>query len=341
MPHRGLVNDEEDEILNSELLASNPEAVPPGVRSPAAAAAPPDVLRDYLLGRQAIDEERLARAEEQASSNRLIANLGEAAAKIGGSIAGAPQDTSGFRGLSESADLPLKRHQRQQAQEAKRDQLLASYLLKREATQEKAQAGKETSEYRGKVLEAVAGKQKTKIESDLRGEYLANPNTKQFQDISAAYNRLTEVSKAPSAAGDISMIFSYMKMLDPQSTVREGEFATAQNSGGVPARISNTYNRLMKGERLTEGQRNDFVKQAKNLYGGQYRQQETLMNTYKNLAKESGVSEKKVVIPLSNLSPQQATSAVINERDKQAIKWARENSSDPRAQKILQMHGVQ
>ena len=38
----------------------------------------------------------------------------------------------------------------------------------------------------------------------------------------------------PDAAGDMALIFSYMKMLDPNSTVREGEYATAQDAGSIP-----------------------------------------------------------------------------------------------------------
>jgi len=34
-----------------------------------------------------------------------------------------------------------------------------------------------------------------------------------------------------------------MKILDPGSVVREGEFATAQNSAGIPERIRAKYNR--------------------------------------------------------------------------------------------------
>ena len=45
-----------------------------------------------------------------------------------------------------------------------------------------------------------------------------------------------------------------MKTLDPQSVVREGEFATAENSTGIFKKYWNAYNRLVKGEKLTEEQ---------------------------------------------------------------------------------------
>ena len=69
-----------------------------------------------------------------------------------------------------------------------------------------------------------------------------------------------------NAAGDLSLIFSYMKMLDPGSTVREGEFANAQNATGVPEMVKNWWNRMLSGERLGKDQRAQFLSQAKSLY---------------------------------------------------------------------------
>jgi hypothetical protein len=37
-----------------------------------------------------------------------------------------------------------------------------------------------------------------------------------------------------------------MKMLDPTSVVREGEFATAQNAASIPIKIVNMYNKALE-----------------------------------------------------------------------------------------------
>lgn len=81
-----------------------------------------------------------------------------------------------------------------------------------------------------------------------------------------AYQRVEAAARQPSAAGDLSLIFGYMKMLDPGSVVREGEFANAQNAAGIPDRISNLYNNALKGERLNPNQREQFVTEAKKLH---------------------------------------------------------------------------
>ena len=58
------------------------------------------------------------------------------------------------------------------------------------------------------------------------------------------------------------MITGYMKMIDPGSTVREGEFATAANSGGVSDNVRSLYNSLINGKRLSPQQRENFLQSA-------------------------------------------------------------------------------
>lgn len=103
-----------------------------------------------------------------------------------------------------------------------------------------------------------------KQETTLRKEFEGSPEAKQFKTVEDSYKVINSIE--PSPAGDLSLIFSYMKMLDPGSTVREGEFANAQNAGSVPDRIYNMYNKIISGERLNDAQRTDFKNQAKQLY---------------------------------------------------------------------------
>jgi hypothetical protein len=103
-------------------------------------------------------------------------------------------------------------------------------------------------------------------ESRLRKEFNAIPQVKSFSDQSQAYGRIIASAESPSAAGDLALIFNYMKVLDPGSTVREGEFANAQNAGSVPARLGALYNNVVDGQRLTVEQRQDFVDRGGRLY---------------------------------------------------------------------------
>jgi len=95
--------------------------------------------------------------------------------------------------------------------------------------------------------------------------------SKEWRTIAPAYGRVVaayeeavkgENSGRPSPSADISLVFSFMKMLDPNSVVRESEYATAENARGVPESIRAAYNKLISGTRLTASQRADFVSQA-------------------------------------------------------------------------------
>lgn len=137
-------------------------------------------------------------------------------------------------------------------------------------------------------------KQQFDVESGLRKEFtgIAKP----YFEVRDAYNRIQQSAKEPSAAGDMALIFNYMKMLDPGSVVREGEFATAQNSAGVPDRIRAWYNRIISGERLTDDIRKDFVTQARGLYKVQEDQYQGLQGQYRDIAKRSGANPENTIV---------------------------------------------
>lgn len=111
-----------------------------------------------------------------------------------------------------------------------------------------------------------------------------------------AFTRIKSSAREPSAAGDLALIFNYMKLLDPGSTVREGEFATAQNAAGVPAVVQSYYNRVMTGERLADSQRADFLKRAGMIYNDVLGNHKRLEGQYTDIAKRNAIDPRDVVI---------------------------------------------
>ncbi|HGM7334470.1 TPA: hypothetical protein ACKQCJ_000775 [Stenotrophomonas maltophilia] len=100
-------------------------------------------------------------------------------------------------------------------------------------------------------------------EQSLRKE--VTQNLKEDQGVLSMYRNVQAAASQPSAAGDLSLIFAFMKMLDPGSVVREQEFANAQNAAGVPDQVRNAYNKAISGQRLNPTQRQDFLNQASQL----------------------------------------------------------------------------
>lgn len=130
-------------------------------------------------------------------------------------------------------------------------------------------------------------------ETTLRKEF--NTEAKPFNEVAASFSRLNSASKDDSGASDIAMIYSYMKMLDPGSVVREGEFATAENAGGVGEKIRNLYNKAIDGTRLTPKVRADYLSVAKRLNNESMVKFNKLKRRYKGISERAGLNPENTV----------------------------------------------
>jgi hypothetical protein len=126
-----------------------------------------------------------------------------------------------------------------------------------------------------------------------RGKFVTESGD--YLSMGGSLKKILAGAKEGTGAGDLSVVFSYMKTLDPTSTVREGEFANAENSAGIPAKVTNIYNKLLNGERLTNKQRRDFVSMAKELFKAAEPAQAERVRQYTNLAKQYGVSPDMII----------------------------------------------
>lgn len=136
-------------------------------------------------------------------------------------------------------------------------------------------------------------KRETKIRSEFTG--LSKDYIKQRD----AFGRVQASSADPSAAGDLALIFNFMKVLDPGSVVRESEFATAQNAAGIPERIRAQYNRSLRGERLSDKTREDFVNRANKLFESADKQHNKRVQQYTKLSERLGLSPENILLDLS------------------------------------------
>ena len=127
----------------------------------------------------------------------------------------------------------------------------------------------------------------------LRKEFTSQ--TSQYRGVSDAFQKIKSAALNPSAANDLSLIFGYMRALDPASTVREGEFANAQNAGGIDATIRNLYNKVASGERLTQAQRQDFLQSAYGLVESQIPNVQQTIDRYTAIAGRSGLNPEDIV----------------------------------------------
>lgn len=140
-----------------------------------------------------------------------------------------------------------------------------------------------------KLPDMLSAKDKFSMENQLRNRY--SQMSRDFSEVRDAYGRISAVGETGTAASDMALIFNYMKMLDPGSTVREGEYATVQNATNVPGMIRNTYNRAIEGSKLNVDQRKDFVERAEDLFNSQKNIQKMMKDQFEKIAKNSGLEQ--------------------------------------------------
>lgn len=184
-------------------------------------------------------------------------------------------------------------------------QIEASKAARRASDAAAAKSGAEAKRASAEANQIAAGiipaDKRPEAEGKFRKEY--SDQTKGYQEVKSAYGRVK--ASEDSAVGDLSLIFGYMKMLDPGSVVREGEFATAQNAAGVPERIQNIYNKVISGERLNAGQRKAFKGQAEKLYQTAAEQEKTVRDGIGRIAKGYGLNTANIFYEAAETPPGQ------------------------------------
>jgi len=151
-------------------------------------------------------------------------------------------------------------------------------------------------------------------EKDLRSEFTAQ--AKPFVELAQAYQKIETAAKNNTSAGDIALIYGFMKVLDPGSVVREGEFATAANAGGVADTVRNMYNRALNGQRIGENIRNDFLGQARNIIESQRVLSDDMVARYTSVAQNYKLDPNQVVFdPFKRMkTPAQIAGAAAAEK---------------------------
>ncbi len=136
----------------------------------------------------------------------------------------------------------------------------------------------------------------------MRKEYNSLDEVKAFKPVRASFLKVKKSAEKPSAAGDLALVFNYMKILDPGSVVRESEFKTASDATAwlqkneadgvaIPAPIAQAIRKLKDGTILTDTQRKDFVNIARKAASAQFAPVKDSYLQYKNIVDQMQLPE--------------------------------------------------
>ena len=97
--------------------------------------------------------------------------------------------------------------------------------------------------------------------------------SKHYKDVQDGFQGVLAAAGRNTAAGDHSLIFNYMKTIDPDSVVRETEFEIAQSLGSMPQWVRAMAERYISGQRLTPEQRESLVDASRAAWAETHRNQ--------------------------------------------------------------------
>lgn len=145
-----------------------------------------------------------------------------------------------------------------------------------------------------KVPQIPSGQEFNQL-ANLRGEY--HQRSKDTDQIVNAYSRLSPQigEKNPTGASDMSLIYQFNKILDPGSTVREGEFANAQNTAGIADRARVYRDQLLSGKKLSLQQRADIISESQKITKGALDNQKMIDSEYAGLSHSFGLDKNKII----------------------------------------------
>lgn len=125
---------------------------------------------------------------------------------------------------------------------------------------------------------------------DLQAQYDKDPQVRRHKTVLQSYEDAEALMQDPSPAADLSLIYAYMKALDPGSVVRETEADTAQALGSMMERAKAKFAEMAGDGRLTPAQRADMVAQIGKLAQGAAKGLDSIEGQFSTLATKRNVS---------------------------------------------------
>jgi hypothetical protein len=119
----------------------------------------------------------------------------------------------------------------------------------------------------------------------------------------------------PSGAGDMALVFSFMKMLDPGSVVREGEFKTAAGMNPQYLYFARKWNKFMEGEMFTTKDRLAFIGEVHRMLKAKVQDSNRVYNTYAKDLTRQGYPAQFILgkpISLTSLPSMKVNKAILD-----------------------------
>lgn len=181
----------------------------------------------------------------------------------------------------------LRRQDALQREQERRDRIVRDEQWRQERAQVSDEFRRTGQDIQRSIAGAAAGGRADKAADNLRGEYLKRSD--KIEEGIGHNRNVVQMLSDPTISTDptkqIALIFSFGKMLDKDSVVREAEQQMIANARGMFDTLQQLSTRIMDGARLTPKQLQSMQEVAKTLMQGEGTRKQDLDRYYIDLAK--------------------------------------------------------
>lgn len=167
---------------------------------------------------------------------------------------------------------------------------------------------------------ASDAKQRTDVELKLQDDY--RTESKGWAETSTAMKKvMTAIETADKNPGSaLAAGTGFMKLLDPNSVVRETELGMALNASGWFDRATNIANTLQNGRIMTAEQKKNLRSAANDLFAEAKKAQLEVDAAYKNRAKGYGVDAGRIIVDRGQNAPNAGQAQTVNPQVDELLK---------------------
>ncbi len=118
----------------------------------------------------------------------------------------------------------------------------------------------------GREGQAITLPDKARIEGQLYDDYRNAQTVKNFTQVRDAYRNIATLAKGKSGINDVGIVYSLVKMLDPNSAVREGEIALSNQATPLAQKVATAWNNAAKGRVSADEKNREILAAARSIY---------------------------------------------------------------------------
>jgi hypothetical protein len=138
-------------------------------------------------------------------------------------------------------------------------------------------------------------------ETGLRKEFADLPEVKNYKAAYPSFDSIRSASQRNTPQSDINLIYGLAKLYDPNSVVREGEYATVANSPAIPERLKGYMQYMAGGGKLSPDTKKQIMAEAEARIGSYEQQYQGAQQAYGSIAEKRGLSTDNIFTPVGRV----------------------------------------